>query len=312
MPPLTEAKIILVKRRSRLDDLVTRFNSAAQAKFYIEHQGADFSDYQQEHEEYTAAIAQAAEALETVGRLQLLDRAFLPNFIFGPTDVVVAIGQDGLVANTLKYLNGQPLVGVNPAPQRWDGVLLPFRVIDLVKIVPEVIQGRRKQRQVTMGEALLNNSQVLFAVNDLFIGQRTHVSARYQLQFGQVSEVHSSSGIIVSTGFGSTGWLKSILAGASGIVGSLAGQIQPASLESGFGWDSDYLYFSVREPFPSRTTGAGLVFGKITPQTPLRITSNMAENGVIFSDGVESDFLEFNSGATATITVAEKKGILVI
>jgi hypothetical protein len=38
----------------------------------------------------------------------------------------------------------------------------------------------------------------------------------------------------------------------------------------------------------------------------------MAENGVIFSDGIEKDFLEFNSGTKATIGVAEKHGALVV
>lgn len=50
----------------------------------------------------------------------------------------------------------------------------------------------------------------------------------------------------------------------------------------------------------------------VTPETPLIMESRMAENGVIFSDGVEKDFLEFNSGTQATIGIAEKKGMLVV
>ena len=34
-------------------------------------------------------------------------------------DIVVVVGQDGLVANTLKYLQGQPVIAVNP--DRSDG-----------------------------------------------------------------------------------------------------------------------------------------------------------------------------------------------
>ncbi|MNN86270.1 hypothetical protein D3C81_2036710 [compost metagenome] len=77
-------------------------------------------------------------------------------------------------------------------------------------------------------------------------------------------------------------------------------------------WDHPNLYFTVREPFPSRTTSAELVFGQIGSNQPLRVTSQMPEDGVIFSDGVESDFLEFNSGVQATISLAEKKGRLVV
>ena len=223
-------KIILVKRRSRLDELIVRFNSIAQARFYIEHLGADFSDYQHEHEEYAAAVAAATGILQQIGRVQVLDRRYVPNFIFGPEDIVVAIGQDGLVANTLKYLNAQPLLGVNPAPKRWDGVLLPFRVNDLKKVVPEVAAGRRKRKQVSMAEARLKDGQTLFAVNDLFVGQKTHVSARYQISYAGASEAHSSSGIIISTGLGSTGWLKSIVAGAAGITQSIAPQPEGVQL----------------------------------------------------------------------------------
>jgi hypothetical protein len=162
-----------------------------------------------------------------------------------------------------------------------------------------------------MAQASLNNGQVLYGVNDLFIGRRSHVSARYELTLGKRQERQSSSGIIVSTGLGSTGWLTSVLAGAAGIGSALGKSIETNILKD-FQWESDYLYYSVREPFPSRTSAASLVFGKVTKKEPLKLVSLMPENGVIFSDGIEADYLEFNSGTQATITVAEKQGRLVV
>ncbi|MDR1349613.1 MAG: hypothetical protein LBJ59_02310, partial [Zoogloeaceae bacterium] len=222
------------------------------------------------------------------------------------------------------------------------------------------------------------------AVNDFFIGQRTHISARYILKHEGLKEPQSSSGVIVSTGLGSTGWMKSIIAGASRISSSVIGHPYGAAQESerlmeadeaesvqdsitmpdysmaaaapvalaadfaaeeaafkeppasfaryvrkavaprkkSYGpselsrvigkWGSDELIFAVREPFPSKATGSNLVFGKITHDTPLRIESLMGENGVIFSDGMESDFLAFNSGTEAVITLSEKRGHIVV
>ena len=306
-----DAKIILIRRTTRLQELVTRYNTVLQAQFYVEHMGADFDDYIEEDTRYRQALAEAQLALEPLGRLQVVDRAFVPNFIFGPEDVVVAVGQDGLIANTMKYLAEQLLVGVNPDPSRWDGVLLPFKVADLRPVVSDVLKGRRQYKEITMAKAVLNDGQTLHAVNDLFIGQRTHVSARYQLRIGDRVEQQSSSGVIVSTGLGSTGWLKSVLAGASAIVNSLSGTKAAVQLERP-PWNADCLYFSVREPFPSRTTGADLAFGRVTKTQPLKILSKMADGGVIFSDGVEQDFLAFNSGLEATITVSQKVGRLVV
>jgi hypothetical protein len=321
MQRLTDEKIILVTRPTRLGELVVRFNTAAQARFYVEHLGADFSDYEHEDATYRAACDATREALDRFGRVQVLDRGFVPNFVFGPRDFVVTLGQDGLVANTLKYLDGQPVVGVNPDPARWDGQLLPFRATDLPHVMPEILARRRPTKRVTMACATLSDGQKLHAVNDLFIGPRSHGSARYTIEIDGKQEQHSSSGIIVSTGLGSTGWLKSLLAGAFGIArtaGALlggkaapAGKAPPPS-RCEFPSDSAHLVFTVREPFPTRTTGASLLFGRITSQAPLTLVSHMAENGVIFSDGIERDFLAFNHGTRAVIGPSDKQGMLVV
>jgi len=314
MNRLTDNKIVLVTRPTRLAELVIRFNTVSQARFYVEHQGADFSDYLREDETYHRALTATQTALAQTGRVQVVDRGFLPNFVFAPEDTVVALGQDGLVANTLKYLNGQPVVGVNPDPERWDGRLLPFRVSDLPKVMPEVVLRKRRTRSVTMAKASLNNGQALYGVNDLFIGPKTHSSARYLIRSGEASETQSSSGVIVSTGMGSSGWLKSLLTGAATITQAAASEkVRKIRLnvKTEFAWDANYLFYTVREPFPTKTTGASLVFGRVTPETPLILESRMAENGVIFSDGIEKDFLEFNSGTQATIGIAERKGVLV-
>ncbi len=306
-----DAKIILVHRKTRLQELAARYNTVLQARFYVEHLGADFGDYIDEDSRYREALSQARLALEPLGRVHAVDREFVPNFLFGPRDIVVAVGQDGLVANTMKYLDAQPLIGVNPDPTRWDGVLLPFQVQELRSVVSDALKGRRPMRQVTMARVTLNDGQALHAVNDLFIGQRTHVSARYELRVGQRAERQSSSGVIVSTGLGATGWLASVLAGAAGVVGALCPK-EVRLPEARAPWDVDHLYFSVREPYPSRTTGTQLVFGRVTREQPLTVLSHMAEGGLIFSDGVEQDFLVFSAGMRATVTVADKVGRLVV
>jgi NAD kinase len=319
----SDRKIVLVTRPTRLAELVTRFNTVSQARFYIEHQGADFADYLREDDAYHQALVKTESVISEIGRLQTVDRSFLANFVFAPEDIIVTLGQDGLVANTLKYLNGQPVVGVNPDPSRWDGRLLPFHVRDLPKVLPEVLLRKRSTHSVTMARITLNNGQTLHGVNDLFIGPKTHCSARYVISMGETSETQSSSGVVVSTGMGSTGWLKSLLTGAAAIAESAAfamnrqGRIDPMPalpgppVNASFDWDANYLFYTVREPFPTRTTGASMVFGKVTSGAPLILESQMAENGVIFSDGMENDFLEFNSGTQATIDVAERRGLLV-
>lgn len=147
MNAASERKLVLVTRRTRLEELVARYHTLAQARFYIEHLGADFSDYLRENAAYAQSLQLTVETLRAWGRYQVVDRAYLPNFLFAPDDIVVALGQDGLVANTMKYLAGQPLVGVNPEPSRWDGILLPFAPTDLKAVIADVASDRRADRK---------------------------------------------------------------------------------------------------------------------------------------------------------------------
>lgn len=304
-----EPRFVLVTRRTRLDELLARHTTLAQAKFTVEHLGADFGDYLAEHTAYTTAVRSVTGHLAAVGRVHTLERSLLPNYVFPPDALVVALGQDGLVANTLKYVGERPVLGINPDPTRWDGMLLPFAPKDLASLMPECLAGRRPRRHVSLARARLQDGQELLAVNDLFVGQRTHVSARYELAWSNQTERQSSSGIIVSTGLGSTGWLRSVLTGAAGVEGREA-ETAKALRTQGLAWDSAQLVFSVREPFPSRSTGTGLVFGRIDAQHPLTVVSQMPENGVIFSDGMETDALAFPAGMRATIDLAAHHGCL--
>jgi NAD kinase len=310
MPRPDDRKVILVTRRSRLDDLLARFNTRDQARFYVEHLGADFNDYLLEHETYQGAQRVVVQALEAHGRFQVVDRAFLPNFLFGRDDVVLALGQDGLVANTLKYLDGQPLAGINPDPARWDGVLLPWEPAAVAGSLSALLHDKTRLRDVTMGEARFADGQHLFAVNDFFVGPKSHTSARYEIRLRDRRETQSSSGIIVSTGLGSTGWMRSVVTGSCAVASEAAHQ--PVSWKfRGRGWADRELQFAVREPFPSRSSAATLVCGSIRERESLVVISQMAENGVIFSDGIEADFLSFNAGTSVEIRVAERIGKLV-
>src|SRR5262249_19445543 len=161
-------------------------------------------------------------------KVQRIDWRFLPSFLFAPEDSVVVIGRDGLVCNTAKYLRGQPIVGVNPDPARIDGGLRPFGRADAASAGAWVIDRRAEVREVTMAEVALNDGQRLLAFNDFYVGQRTHVSSRYSLTWRGRTERQSSSGVLVSTGAGSTGWFSSTQNMARAVSGLLTGGEAPA------------------------------------------------------------------------------------
>jgi hypothetical protein len=296
-------KLVLVTRQTRLADLVRRYNTVAQARFCIEHAGGDFADFVLEDDNYRRSldlIQRDAERFDGTLKILPLDRSLVPSYLFASTDIVVALGQDGLVANTAKYVGRQPLIGVNPDPARFDGILLPFEPGDAAPIVERVLRAKARTMEVTLAEARLPDGQHLLGFNDLFIGAQTHVSARYRIKVGKEIATHSSSGVIVSTGAGSTGWLSSTFNMAVALARFQGVRLAPLPQ---FAWSDPRLFFVVREPFASRAS---------EPGRALEIESLMPAGGAIFSDGMESDLLRFDAGTIARIQAAPEGVRLVV
>jgi hypothetical protein len=270
---------------------------------------ADESEYESEDEAYQRSVARLLKELDLGYPVKQIDRTFVPNFDFGRCVLVVVIGPDGLVANTAKYVGDLPIVAVNPDPARNDGVLLPFAISAARSAVRRVLERKAKTREVTLAEVNLNDGQRMLAFNDFFVGCASHVSARYTIEAQLRTESQSSSGVLVSTGAGSTGWLSSLFNMTAGFC-RFAGRAEPEPVT--MRWEDRRLMWAVREPFRSKHSSADLVAGILEEQNELVIGSQMPASGVIFSDGIEADFLEFNSGSIARFTVSKQRARLVV
>lgn len=302
--------VIIIRDKTRLEQLIERFNSKAQAKFYIESSDGDFEFFELEHNTFYESLSKIKDTIHRILKYKVINRSFLPTYIFTEKDLVLVIGQDGLVANTAKYINGLPIIGINPDIDRYDGILLKYSPADLRDILKNTIKGNYDIKQVTMAKATLNDGQELLAFNDFYIGTDSHVSSRYSIEFNGIKEKQSSSGIIVSTGAGSTGWLSSIFNMANNI--NKLHNTKSVDCGTTIKWNENKLVFVVREPFRSKMSQTNIGYGIITSNKKLKIESNMPTKGVIFSDGIESDFLNFNSGSSVEIGIADEKANLII
>ncbi|MBX3723223.1 MAG: NAD(+)/NADH kinase [Turneriella sp.] len=297
---------IIVRSKTRRELLQDKFQTHAQAKFYVERSGGRIDDIDAEHDEFYRSLEAVQAQLSGKLKFKIIDRGFLPSFIFAENQLIITVGQDGLVANTAKYAKGQPIIGVNPDPARFDGVLLKTQVKTFAQHLQHALTGAAAVSEITMAELKLNDGQRLLAFNDFFIGPSSHISARYIITQGKRHEEHSSSGILISTGAGKTGWMSSVL----NMVAGISGKAEIAAYKN-LAWSSPELIYAVREPFISKQSQAAMVWGIIDGRNPLMVESRMAQSGVIFSDGIERDFLHFNSGAIATVGVAAEKARLV-
>lgn len=280
-------RAVFVTRETDYELLLARHATREQARFYLESRGQKLAEVEARHERFVHVLRHARMAVPAEWRQTLVRRTDFDRFLFGPEDVVVAVGQDGLVANVAKYLDSQLVLGINPDPDLYDGVLARIVPERFATLLPACINKDVVLEHRTMVEARLENGESILALNEVFVGHRGHQSARYGIAIDSVDEDHSSSGLIIATGTGASGWARSIME-ATGVHLSLAPEEKAVA------------YF-VREPFPTVVTGTTLRAGKLF-DGGLTITSRMNEGGTIFADGMEQDRIVFDWGRRLTVT----------
>jgi len=294
------ARVVIVHRRSEYTELLERHATYGQAEFFLRERGRSIDEVRERHEVLEEAMHEVSTRLPNDVRQARLERSELDRFLFGPEDIVMPIGQDGLVANVAKYLGGQPVIGVNPEPDRNPGVLVAHRPLDAPGLVQHVRAGRATIQARAMVQATLDDGQSLEALNDLYIGDSGHQSARYTVTVpDRGSERHSSSGIIAGTGTGSTGWSSSIASDRH-----IERRLLPTPVSTDISWFT-------REAWPSIATGAELTGGVLLDGKRLELLVE-SDRLVVFGDGIERDYLIAGWGQRLTVGLSGRRLNLVV
>jgi NAD kinase len=312
-------RAVVVHRRSELDLLLERHGTRGQAEFFLRSRGRDLAAVQNRHDALAEALHQVDSAIPGGWRRSAVEREDLPRLRFDPEDVVLAVGQDGLVANVAKYVADQPVIGVDPEPGVNPGVLVRHSPASVAAVLVAVVAGTVPRERRCMVEAALDDGQVLRALNELYLGDPGHQSARYRLLAPQLpvdgvggddvdratpsgpagpagpagptssGERQSSSGVVIGTGTGATGWCASLAHDRA------RPPALPGPLDESLAW-------FVREAWPSPFTGTTRTEGLLQPGEALRV---IAEGDlVVFGDGLESDRLRVGWGQQITVRVA--------
>ncbi len=287
-------RMVLVERPTEFRELLARHGTREQARFFLAQRGLGISDVEERHLHYEEVRAGVLGAVPPAWRTATVQRADLDRFLFAADDVVVVLGQDGLVANVAKYLDGQPVIGLNPEPSRVGGALVGHRPEAMADLCADLVAGRAAVEPRTMVRAALDDGQELRALNEVFLGHPSHQSARYELAVDGAREHQSSSGLIVATGTGATGWAQSI------------NRQYRLALP---GPTADSLAWFVREPWESVATGASLTAGLLSAGATVTVRSEI--EAVLFGDGIEADRLTLDWGQRVTIGADDRRLSLV-
>ncbi|MDQ0792586.1 hypothetical protein [Streptomyces sp. B1I3] len=295
-------RAVLVHRRTEYEELLERHGTHGQAAFFLSTRGQSIEEVAERHARNRRAISDVAGAVPLQWRRTRVERADLDRFLFAPEDVVLVVGQDGLVANAAKYLSGRPVIGIDADPGRNPGVLVRHRAADTAALCRAAVAPGDRTEALTMVEAVADDTQRLLALNEIYLGPPGHQTARYRIRPDGAAPVaeepQASSGVLVGTGTGATGWLRSLWT-ERGSTLRLPGPADPR------------LLWFVREAWPSPATGTALVAGELGRGDGLALTVE-SDRMVVFGDGVESDALELTWGQSVRLAISPTSLDLVV
>lgn len=282
-------RVVIVHRRTEYDQLIRRHGTRGQAAFFLGSRGRDMSELEKRHRLVGEALERVAEGIPVDWRRGTVEREDIARFLFAPDDIVVVVGQDGLVANVAKYLDGQPVIGIDPEPGRNAGALVTHQAA----AAAELLRTATSVEELTMVQAALDDGQRLLALNEVFVGHASHQTARYQLNApGPHTERQASSGLIVASGTGATGWCRSVALERHSQL------VMPAPTERRLIW-------FIREAWPSPATEATLTEGQLGHQPLVLVVES--DRLVAFGDGIETDAIALTWGQTIEISAAKER-----
>lgn len=294
-------RVVVAHRRSEYEELLARHATRGQAAFFLRSRGRDLAEVERRHDLLQGALAQVAAAVPPDVRRGSVERADLARFLFAPDDVVVAVGQDGLVANVAKYLHGQPVIGVDPEPGRNPGVLVRHSPDGVAAPLDAVLAGRGgvAVQARSMVRLRTDDGQELLALNEIYLGHAGHQTARYRLHTPDGrGQAQASSGLLVGTGTGASGWCRSVWLQRESRLP------MPAPTDAWLTW-------FVREAWPSPATGTSLREGLLGDGEQLRVVVE-SDRLVAFGDGIEPDHLELSWGQSVSLGLAPRSFHLVV
>lgn len=232
--------------------------------------------------------------LKTVEKVKALvsDRKFsvvradkLQESDFDNIELVITIGGDGAFIRAANFIKNQLILGINSEPEYSEGALKSLMENEL-EILKDILAGKFRLIKRERAEVKRNGIKIPHLAMEVYVGSFSQFhTSRYVLKFKNQEEEQRSSGVLITTGSGSTAWYKS--------SGGLP-----------FSFSEKKLKFIVREPyFGERLFKPKILHGEILQGEKIEFKSTRYKGGVVALDANITQ--DFNTGDVVEIYLSD-------
>jgi NAD+ kinase len=199
-------------------------------------------------------------------------------------DLVISVGGDGTALSASHFIEDKPLLAVNSSPETSVGALTTLTLAGLREKLEQISKKKFKTENLERIEVAINGKPAEhLALNDVFIAsEKAYHISKYKIKFKNEEELQRSSGLIFSTGTGSTAWFKS----AGGIP---------------FSPQSKFIRMIVREPYCGKNECETIKNLEIKENEQIEVTPLV--KSVLAIDSIREYFL--NSGDKVIIKISK-------
>ena len=188
-------------------------------------------------------------------------------------ELIISIGGDGTFLSASHFVKNQTIIGINSNKKRSEGVLTSESIENLKAKLKKIKEGKFRVKEYKRVKAKIfqKDKCILteYALNEVYVGNvNPHHTSKYTLLFKGKKENQVSSGILISTGTGSSAWYK-----------SMGGKP--------FSKTKNFLKFIVREPYSRKIHKTKIKKGKIKEKEVLEI-KNFFSHNILAIDSIRS------------------------
>ena len=236
-------------------------------------------------------------ALETIKKhlphVRVVNRNEITKDLVSKYKLVITLGGDNHFQYVSHFIKDSLILGINNDPERSEGALNSITSNEIESVIPKILDDDFKIETWTRLETSVEDITIsTLAVSEIYIGEESrYTMSRHQLIHNNDVEEQKGSGLLISTGAGSTGWFDSAIR-----------DLHPNGKV--ISRDAKEVQFLLTEPHKGKFSIYKMTHGIIKENDVFEIISLNDSDGVLLIDSLEK--IKIKEGSKIKIKLGEK------